>query len=224
MRNTSPNFSPNTEVTYHKLRPERRTGSPSGLAASLDRGEGAKYQTQRMSEARQQVAWAVVGFGANLGDPQRTFRLAVKELGKVFEVRRGSRLYRGPALRLRGSPPQPDYVNGAVLIEELGLAVPDIVRTLLAIEQRLGRIRSEQWGPRVIDLDLLLAADQSSDDSYAQVPHPGLRQRAFALRPLLELVPGASDPRTGEPYRAVLDRLGPDGLKVIGGAEWASAT
>lgn len=194
------------------------------LAASLDRCEDAKYLPGRMIEGRQQVTWAIVGFGANLGDPERTFRLAVKELGKVFAVRRGSRLYRGPAMRLQGGAPQPDYVNGAVLIEELVLSVPEIVEALLGIEQRLGRTRSEQWGPRVIDLDLLLVGDQTSDDSHAQVPHPGLRHRAFALRPLLELVPGASDPRTGEPYRVVLDRLGPDGLKVIGGAEWASAT
>jgi 2-amino-4-hydroxy-6-hydroxymethyldihydropteridine diphosphokinase len=185
---------------------------------------GAKYLPARMSEGRQHVAWAVVGLGANLGAPEAAFRLAAKALGKVFKVSRGSRLYSGPAMRLRGSAPQPDYVNGAVLLEEPTLSASQIVDALLRIEQQLGRTRGEQWGPRVIDLDLLLMSDHVSDDSHARVPHPGLHERAFALRPLLELVPGAVDPRTGQPYRAVLDGLGPDGLTVIGGTEWASAT
>lgn len=178
-----------------------------------------------MSEPQQNViGWAVVGVGANLGDPTRTFRAAVQLMRSVFHVAGGSRLYAGPAMRLPGSGPQPDYINAALLLNDISSTVPGLVETLLGIERQLGRIRSEQWGPRVVDLDLLLTSDGVSDAPHARVPHPGLGRRAFALRPLLELVPHAHDPITGASYRSVLDALGPDRLRVVGGVEWASAT
>lgn len=170
------------------------------------------------------LAWVVVGVGANLGEPERTFRDAVRLLRKRFRVAAGSRLYRGPALRLFGSKPQPDYLNAALLLREVEQDLPALVTTLLDVERALGRIRGEHWGPRVLDLDLLLAGDQVCEAASARVPHPGLSARAFALRPLLELVPQARDPRSGEPYRQILDRLGPDRLRVVGGSEWACAT
>lgn len=178
-----------------------------------------------MSDARRlDVDWMVVGLGANLGEPERAFRQAVRALRQSFEVEAGSRLYAGPAMRLPGSKPQPDFLNGALRLRRGGATIPQVVARLLDVEHALGRVRNEQWGPRVLDLDLLLAGDQVSHDSRALVPHPGLHLRAFALRPLLELVPSACDPRTGQAYRAVLDRLGPDGLRVVGGTNWACAT
>ena len=170
------------------------------------------------------IRWAVVGLGANLGEPARTFRSAVKLLRNAFDVTAGSRLYAGPALRLPGSGPQPDYVNAAVLLVDVPSTAPQLVAGLLYIERQLGRTRSEQWGPRVVDLDLLLTSEGVSVDPDARVPHPGLHRRAFALRPLLELIPDAHDPVTGASYRSVLDALGPDLLRVVGGVEWASAT
>jgi 2-amino-4-hydroxy-6-hydroxymethyldihydropteridine diphosphokinase len=127
-------------------------------------------------------------------------------------------------MRLPGTAPQADYVNGALLLRRVRTTVPEVVDRLLAVEQQLGRVRNERWGPRVLDLDLLLASDHVSDLPHAQVPHPGLRFRAFALRPLLELIPAAREPRTGESYRRILDHLGPDGLRVVAGDEWACAT
>jgi 2-amino-4-hydroxy-6-hydroxymethyldihydropteridine diphosphokinase len=178
-----------------------------------------------MSDARRlDVDWVVVGLGANLGNPEQAFRQAVRALRQNFEVAAGSRLYSGPAMRLPGSGPQPDYVNGALLLRRLPALVTEVVSRLLEVENQLGRVRTEQWGPRVLDLDLLLAGDHISEEPEALVPHPGLTSRAFALRPLLELVPLACDPRSGESYRATLDRLGPDGLRVVGGTEWACAT
>lgn len=182
------------------------------------------YQRRQMSQGRSLVDWAVVGLGANLGDPERTFRLAVQRLTKVYTVVGASRLYRGPAMRLFGSPPQPNYINGAVMVTGTLPSASRVVEQLLDIERDLGRIRGEQWGPRIVDLDLLLMSTGVSDDPKALVPHPGLTQRAFALRPLLELVPQAVDPRTGRSYRSVLDHLGPDELRVVGGPEWGSAT
>jgi 2-amino-4-hydroxy-6-hydroxymethyldihydropteridine diphosphokinase len=71
---------------------------------------------------------------------------------------------------------------------------------LLAIERRLGRVRKERWGPRNIDLDILWIDGLVVDTPRLVVPHPSLRERAFALVPMLELVPDAADPRTGERY------------------------
>ena len=73
---------------------------------------------------------------------------------------------------------------------------------MLAIEARLGRVRAERWGPRVLDLDLLWIDGLAIDTPRLVVPHPRLSERAFALVPLLELVPDARDPRTGAPYAA----------------------
>ncbi len=168
--------------------------------------------------------WVVVGLGGNLGDPAATFRAAVRALRQTFEVERGSRLYSGPAMRLPGSEPQADYLNGALLLRRVRASVPEFVEHLLVVEHQLGRVRTERWGPRVLDLDLLLASDHVSDLPRALVPHPGLRFRPFALRPLLELVPMAREPRTGDSYRRILDQLGPDRLRVVAGDEWACAT
>ncbi len=71
---------------------------------------------------------------------------------------------------------------------------------MLAIEARLGRVRAERWGPRTVDLDLLWIDGLAYDSPRLVVPHPHLRERAFAVAPLLELVPDARDPRTGALY------------------------
>jgi 2-amino-4-hydroxy-6-hydroxymethyldihydropteridine diphosphokinase len=104
-------------------------------------------------------------------------------------------------------------MNAAALVMFRGEAV-QLLDELLAIERRLGRVRKERWGPRTIDLDILWIDGLVVDTPRLVVPHPWLRERAFALVPMLELVPEAADPRTGEPYvvpagdvRATEDRL-----------------
>ncbi len=96
-------------------------------------------------------------------------------------------------------PPQPDYLNAAVLCLYEG--PPEaLLDHLVAIELRLGRVRREKWGPRTIDLDILWIEGQSYESERLVVPHPHLRERAFAMVPLLEVAPGAVDPRTGERF------------------------
>ena len=85
-----------------------------------------------------------------------------------------------------------------------------LLDALLAIERDLGRTREDdtiRWGPRTIDLDVLWIDGVSVDDPRLLVPHPRMHERAFALVPLLDVAPGARDPRTGEPY-AVTDATG----------------
>jgi 2-amino-4-hydroxy-6-hydroxymethyldihydropteridine diphosphokinase len=141
---------------------------------------------------------AVVGFGANLGDRLATLRAARRELEAVAHVERTSHVYATAPV----GPPQPEYANAAALVVWDG-APGVLLEVLLGIERRLGRVRgSERFGPRTVDLDVLWIEGLSVDTGQLVVPHPRLKERAFALVPLLEVVPDARDPRTGDPYVA----------------------
>jgi 2-amino-4-hydroxy-6-hydroxymethyldihydropteridine diphosphokinase len=140
----------------------------------------------------------VVGLGANLGDRLSTLRLAVTELSHCARVEKTSRVY---ATAPVGGPPQPEFLNAAALVHYEGVPL-DLLDKLLSIEAQLGRVRAERWGPRTVDLDLLWIDGLAIDSQRLVVPHPHLHERAFALVPLLEIVPGARDPRTGTVYVA----------------------
>jgi 2-amino-4-hydroxy-6-hydroxymethyldihydropteridine diphosphokinase len=137
---------------------------------------------------------AVVGFGANLGDRLGALRAAAARLPVV----RRSRVYETAPV---GGPPQPHYLNAAALVAFDGEPLALLDR-LLAIELELGRVRDPDVknGPRTIDLDLLWIDGGVVDDERLAVPHPRLHERAFALAPLLDVAPGAVDPRTGAAY------------------------
>lgn len=141
---------------------------------------------------------AVVGFGANLGDRLGTMRAAAAELARAARVAKTSRVF---ATAPVGLAEQPEFFNAAALAEYAGTA-EELLDVLLAIEARLGRVRdaATQWGPRTIDLDLLWARDTRLRTARLELPHPRLRDRAFAVIPLLDVVPGAVDPVTGETY------------------------
>jgi 2-amino-4-hydroxy-6-hydroxymethyldihydropteridine diphosphokinase len=143
---------------------------------------------------------AVVGFGANLGDRLATMRAAAREVARLPRVGRVVRTSRVYATEPVG-PPQPEFLNAAALVTWEG--TPEaLLDALLAIEAGLGRVRSaaERWGPRAIDLDVLWIEGVAVDTPRLVVPHPRLRERAFALVPMLEVAPDARDPRTGERY------------------------
>jgi 2-amino-4-hydroxy-6-hydroxymethyldihydropteridine diphosphokinase len=139
---------------------------------------------------------AVIGFGANLGDRLSTMRAALRELATVARVERTSHVYATAPV----GPPQPEYLNAAALIGWEGSAEA-LMETLLTIESRLGRTRGgERFGPRTIDLDLLWIDGVVVETAKLTVPHPRLEERAFAVAPLLDVVPDARDPRTGQAY------------------------
>jgi 2-amino-4-hydroxy-6-hydroxymethyldihydropteridine diphosphokinase len=142
----------------------------------------------------------VIGLGSNLGDRLDHLRRAAEALGALPMVRlvgRSEVIETPPA----GGPPQPDYLNAAIAIST-ALTARDLLDHALAIERQLGRTRPDpvRWGPRTIDIDLLWADRRPVDEPGLQVPHPRLSERPFALVPLLELVPDACDPTSGEPY------------------------
>lgn len=111
-----------------------------------------------------------------------------------------------------GGPPQPHFLNAA-LLAECTLSPSLLLEELLRIEVALGRVRGEgevRFGPRTLDLDVLWVEGVTVDEPGLTVPHPRLAGRAFALMPMLEVAPGATDPRTGEPFVVVAD----DGVRV----------
>ena len=140
---------------------------------------------------------AAIGLGANLGDAAATLREAIAELARLprTELLRASRLYRTPAW---GVTEQPDFINAVALVETT-LSPRDLLDALLAIERSFGRTRldGERWGPRTLDLDLLLYDDAVIDRPHLQVPHPRLHLRAFVLVPLAEIAPELRLPGRG---------------------------
>lgn len=140
-------------------------------------------------------ARACIGLGGNVGDVAGTVRRAFDALAGLPQTRvlAVSRLYRTPAW---GVEDQPDFVNAAALVETM-LAPQALLDGLLGIERAFGRERRERWGPRTLDLDLLLYDDRVIDVPGLHVPHPHLHERAFVLRPLADIAPDAMVPGQG---------------------------
>jgi 2-amino-4-hydroxy-6-hydroxymethyldihydropteridine diphosphokinase len=138
---------------------------------------------------------AYVGLGSNLDDPAAQVRAALRALDGIpgTRVLRASRLYRSPPW---GRTDQPEFVN-AVAELHTTLTAEVLLQALQRIEQHAGRARTERWGPRVLDLDLLLHADARFGGPGLQLPHPHLHERAFVLRPLADLAPGLCVPGHG---------------------------
>ncbi len=137
-------------------------------------------------------ARAFIGAGANLGEPIRQIRQALDELKKSPGVKflAASSLYRTQPV---GPIAQPPFIN-AVFALECGMSPQDLLVLLLRIEQKMGRVRRERWGPRVIDLDLLFYDDMVISEQGLEVPHPRLHERRFVLTPLAELAPDIIHP------------------------------
>jgi 2-amino-4-hydroxy-6-hydroxymethyldihydropteridine diphosphokinase len=147
-----------------------------------------------------------VGLGSNLDHPREQIRRALDLLG----AEAGIELIAVSSLRETdpvGYEPQPRFLNGAAeLLTEL--SARELLERLLAIERRLGRVRGmgPRFGPRTIDLDLLLYGDEVFDEPGLVVPHPRLHERRFALEPLAELDPALEVPGRG-PVQALLAGL-----------------
>jgi 2-amino-4-hydroxy-6-hydroxymethyldihydropteridine diphosphokinase len=147
------------------------------------------------------VAW--IGIGSNVGDRVAFCRRAVAELGKLATtaVDATSSLYETSPL---GGPPQRSFINLVVRLGT-GLQPRSLLESTQEIEVRMGREASDiKWGPRVIDLDLLLYDDVKLSEPDLEIPHPRMSQRNFVLIPLLEVDPDAADP-WGSRYADLLD-------------------
>lgn len=159
---------------------------------------------------------AFVGLGGNLGDAAAAVCAAVASLGALPQTRllAASRLYRTPAWGLTS---QPDFVN-AVAMLETRLVASELLEALLGIERAAGRergLRARRWGPRTLDLDLLMFGDQIIDAPGLQVPHPHLHERAFVLVPLGEVAPSLVIPGRGL-VQDLLAAVATDDVQALG--------
>jgi pantoate--beta-alanine ligase len=154
------------------------------------------------------MAKCLVGLGSNLGDRVAQLSAALAELRRLPNTRivaQSSLLETAP---VGGPQGQGRYLNAAALLET-ELAPRDLWAQLSGIEQRLGRVRSECWGPRTIDLDLLLYDQQIINTEALLVPHPRLAQRRFVLEPAAEIAANLGDPTSGMTIQQLLDQLAP---------------
>jgi 2-amino-4-hydroxy-6-hydroxymethyldihydropteridine diphosphokinase len=147
---------------------------------------------------------AYVGLGANLGDREVTLARALELLG----ARPGVEVVAVSSLRETdpvGYLDQPRFVNAAATLET-ELAPRELLETLLEVERELGRTRDgPRFGPRTIDLDLLLYGDETLDERGLEVPHPRLHERRFVLEPLAEIAPGLIVPGLGPVERLLAE-------------------
>ena len=150
------------------------------------------------------MATAFVGIGSNLGDRESNLRRAIEllsaedgvEVVAVSEIRETDPV---------GPVEQGPFLNGAVEVET-SLGPHELLDRLLSVENGLGRVRSERWGPRTIDLDLLLYGSERVDEAGLTVPHPRLHERRFVLEPLADLDPTLEIPGLG-PISTLLAKL-----------------
>lgn len=148
---------------------------------------------------------AFIGIGSNLGDPAGNCREAIKRLAAIPGTRllRSSSLYRTEPV---GPPDQDWFVNAVAEIRTM-LSPQDLLRAVKEIERNMGRAEAPKWGPRIIDLDILLYGQSVVRETGLTIPHPELHKRRFVLAPLSEMASYAIHPAFGITVRGLLDRL-----------------
>lgn len=154
------------------------------------------------------MALAYIGLGSNLAEPLAQVRRALNELAELSTTRLLGRstLYQSRAV----GPEQPDYINAVALLDTALEPLP-LLDALQSIEQLHHRVRDQHWGPRTLDLDLLLYDNRVIQHPRLVVPHPYLTRRAFVLYPLADVTPDLQLP-DGQSLQDALDACPFDGL------------
>jgi len=157
-----------------------------------------------------------LSLGSNLGDRERHLHRALELIEQhAGKLQRVSAFYRTAAW---GKEEQPDFLNAAAELKT-SLEPSELLRTLLSVEEKMGRRRAEKWGPRTIDIDILLYEDRIVDQAGLHVPHPALHLRRFVLEPLNEIAPGAQHPQFKKSIAQLLADC-PDHLPVERRPAW----
>jgi 2-amino-4-hydroxy-6-hydroxymethyldihydropteridine diphosphokinase len=162
---------------------------------------------------------AAIALGSNLGDSRKTVKTAVEILNNTatITVKSISSWYQTAPV----GPPQPDYINGCAIVElqpqydTLKQNAHALHQILLKTEAKFGRVRRERWGPRTLDLDLLLLNQLILETPTLQIPHPRMAQRAFVLIPLAEIAPDWIDPVSGKAIAQLRETVDCTGVKKI---------
>ncbi len=155
---------------------------------------------------------AFIGLGSNMANPKRQITSAIKSLGEIQSTRvmQASSIYKSKPV---GPQDQDDYVN-AVIKLDTGLDALELLDALQAIENAHGRVRKERWGPRTLDLDILMYGDEVINNKRLTVPHPEISHRCFVLAPLAEIEPDCVIPEIGQ-VKKLLKSVEKDGLEII---------
>lgn len=169
------------------------------------------YASSRVGKTPQ----TAIALGSNLGDCLATLEAATAELAASpgIQLQAKSSWYITKAV----GPPQPDYLNGCIILK-VEINPHELLQTLLAIEQKFGRVRQEKWGARSLDLDLLLYDDLIIDTPNLQVPHPRMQERAFVLVPLAEIAPDWVDPISGFVIRDLVKKVDCSDVHLLKGS------
>jgi 2-amino-4-hydroxy-6-hydroxymethyldihydropteridine diphosphokinase len=180
---------------------------PQGPAPRAARDHGAGRLRLSVPPAPPNAVRCALGLGGNVGPVRAAIESACVELRAL----RGTRLVARSGVIVTapvGPVPQPHFLNAAAVVET-ALAPRDLLAGVLEIERRHGRERSreERWGPRTLDIDILLYGDLQVVEPGLRVPHPALAARRFALAPLAEIAPDWPVPGTGLTVAALLRRL-----------------
>lgn len=146
-------------------------------------------------DQKAESAWSAIALGSNLGNSLQTLESALAILAQTpgLALQARSHWYQTKAV----GPPQPDYLNGCVLLTT-SLKPHALLQVLLETEKQFGRVRRERWGPRTLDLDLLLYSNWILNSPDLQIPHPRMTERAFVLVPLAEIAPDWIEPVSGK--------------------------
>lgn len=138
-----------------------------------------------------------IGLGSNLGDKERNLQSAYSHIVPIKEIQavRLSRFYKTVPV---GGPPQPLFLN-AVLDMKTALSPHQLLERFQHIETLMGRVRTVKWGPRTIDIDILLYGDAIVDDEQLKIPHPLMHTRLFVLEPFVEIAPNVVHPVLKKP-------------------------
>jgi 2-amino-4-hydroxy-6-hydroxymethyldihydropteridine diphosphokinase len=147
------------------------------------------------------MADVVIAMGSNLGDSLEYLKLALLEIRQLGSVQKIASLYKSSAYGYRD---QPDFLN-TVLILNTNLTPPDLLNNLKEIERKLGRTATIRWGPREIDLDIILYNQQCINTAELTVPHPDFHNRIFVLQPLSEI---ALEMKSPVHNMSIMDLLG----------------
>ena len=149
----------------------------------------------------------LIGIGSNLGSPQENCKKAISLLDELesISILKQSSFYQSEPI---GKKNQPWFVNAAIEIQTT-LSPESLLKTLLNIEQQMGRTRSEKWGPRVIDLDILDYEGRMINSKSLTLPHPEMLNRRFVLEPLSEISGSTINPVKNKSIKTLLNELSP---------------
>ncbi|MFF2269778.1 2-amino-4-hydroxy-6-hydroxymethyldihydropteridine diphosphokinase [Cellulosimicrobium cellulans] len=187
---------------------------PSLQVAAEEEIPAPPVEHDRMDDVPAGFVEVVLALGANLGDAQQTLRDAITDLDRIsgLEITEVSPLARTAAV---GGPDQPDFLN-TVLLARTRLSARDLLHACQAVEQAHGRVRDERWGPRTLDVDLIVYGTLTAVADDLELPHPRAHERAFVLEPWSQIDPDAVLPGLGGGPVAALAATAPD----RGGIRW----